>query len=335
MIFVTLYSRQNCDLCDDVKKILQTLQDEVPHHLEEVDIDESRHHQDAYGQDIPVVEVGPYTVKAPFTSDELLMTLRAAADRERHIKAIDNAGLNEMVQQGKVVTKADRFSYWLSHHYMVLINGFVLLYFGLPFLAPVFMINGWEKPGRLIYSAYGIVCHQLAYRSWFLFGEQATYPLQEAGLMGLTSYEQATGLDSDDIWAARRFIGNSTMGYKVAFCSRDLAIYGGILMFGLIFSLSGRRLKSLPWYFWVMIGIIPIGADGLSQLFSQPPFDLFIPGNLLSYRESTPFLRTLTGGLFGFSTAWFGIPMVEETMADTRKYMGWKISNLQRKEQDL
>jgi uncharacterized membrane protein len=333
MLSVTLYTRQDCHLCNEVRSILQGLQEEIPYHLEEVDIEANRHYQDAYSLEIPVVEVGPYTVKAPFTQDELLMTLRAAADRERHIKEIDDAGLREMVRQGKVVTKADRFSYWLSHHYMTLINGFVLLYFGIPFLAPVFMVNGWERPGRLIYSVYGLVCHQFAYRSWFLFGEQPVYPLEEAGVEGLTPYEQATGLEREDIWAAREFIGNSEMGYKVAFCERDLAIYGGIFLFGFLFSATGRRLKSLPWYFWVILGIMPIGADGLSQLLSQPPFDLFIPEGLLSYRESTPILRTLTGAMFGFSTAWFGLPMVEETMADTRRYMAWKISQLKREEQ--
>ena len=67
--------------------------------------------------------------------------------------------------------------------------------------------------------------------------------------------------------------------------------------------------------------MLPIAMDGLSQLLSQPPLNGFIPPELLSYRESTPFLRSLTGFLFGFTTAWFGYPLVEETMADTRRYI--------------
>ncbi|MBE0409965.1 MAG: DUF2085 domain-containing protein [Anaerolineales bacterium] len=330
MISVRLYTRKDCHLCEQAKNLLRGMQKDVPHDLEEVDIDSNRHYRDAYGYEIPVVEIGPYTVKSPFSEQELLLTLRAAADREQQIKDLDDAGVQSMVQQGKVVTRADRFSYWLSRHYLVLINAIVLLYFGIPFLAPVFMVNGWERPGRLIYSAYGLVCHQFAFRSWFLFGEQAAYPLEDAGIEGLNSYEQSTGLDRDDIWAARQFVGNLELGYKVAFCERDIAIYGGIFLFGLIFSLTGRRLKSLPWYFWVLIGIVPIAADGLSQLLSQPPMDLIIPDGWLAYRESTPFLRTLTGGLFGFTTAWFGIPMVEDTMADTKKYIAWKISQLEK-----
>jgi hypothetical protein len=54
-------------------------------------------------------------------------------------------------------------------------------------------------------------------------------------------------------------------------------------------------------------------------MISQPPL------NLLPYRESTPFLRSLTGFLFGFMTAWFGYPYVEESMADNRKYLEGKL----------
>ena len=63
---------------------------------------------------------------------------------------------------------------------------------------------------------------------------------------------------------------------------------------------------------------MPIGLDGLSQLFSQPPF------NFWAFRESTPYVRVLTGALFGFATAWFGYPLVEETMAETRQIMAAK-----------
>jgi hypothetical protein len=37
-------------------------------------------------------------------------------------------------------------------------------------------------------------------------------------------------------------------------------------------------------------------------------------------------MRTLTGFLFGFTTAWFGYPLVEETMADTRRYLEEKFA---------
>jgi uncharacterized membrane protein len=129
----------------------------------------------------------------------------------------------------------------------------------------------------------------------------------------------------DALYAARAFEGNPQIGYKVALCERDIAIYGSILLFGLLFGATGKRLPPLPWYFWILIGIVPIGLDGFSQLLSQPPLSLF------PYRESTPFLRVLTGFLFGFSTAWFGYPLVEQTMAETRQIMSDKWLRLQKR----
>jgi hypothetical protein len=73
---------------------------------------------------------------------------------------------------------------------------------------------------------------------------------------------------------------------------------------------------------------VPIGIDGFSQLLSQPPLS-FLPE-----RESTPFLRSLTGALFGLCTAWFGYPLVEDTMRETRQYMEAKRRRIQRQGTD-
>jgi hypothetical protein len=51
---------------------------------------------------------------------------------------------------------------------------------------------------------------------------------------------------------------------------------------------------------------------------------------LIPYRESTPLLRTITGFLFGFLTAWFGYPYVEESMSENRKYLESKLDRSKR-----
>jgi len=201
---------------------------------------------------------------------------------------------------------------------MLIFNGFTLLYVGLAFLAPVLMNGGRVGSANLIYSVYGKLCHQLSYRSWFLFGDQAAYPREIANLPGQITYEEATGNDPFDIEKAVRFRGNEQMGYKVAFCERDIAIYSAILLFGIIFSITGKKIPSLPLAAWFVLGIVPIGLYGVSQIISQLPWDI------IPLRESTPLLRTITGGLFGFTTAWFGYPIVEEAMADSRKVMAVK-----------
>ena len=319
MIEVILYSREDCHLCEQARADLEALQQEQPHRLTVVDVDGDPQLREAYGFNVPVVQIGPYQLKAPIARQDLLITLKAAIHREDQIATVDAAIESGELQIPLVWSQSDGFMLWFSRHYLAVFNLFVLIYVGLPFLAPVLMKVGAETPAGWIYRAYGYVCHEFAYRSWFLFGEQPAYPRAAAGVDDLISYEQATGLDATDLWTAREYHGTDVLGYKVALCQRDVAIYLGILVFGLLFAVSRRRLKSLHWAIWILIGILPIGLDGVSQLLSQPPF------NWLPYRESTPLFRTLTGGLFGFMTAWFGYPITEESTVDNVKYMEAKL----------
>lgn len=323
MIYVILYSRKDCHLCEVARENLEALQTEIPHELVTIDVDSNEDLRRAYGLEIPVVEVGPYRLKAPFEITELRLTLMAASDRAQHIEKVENSPNLEAVRRRISWNKADSFSYWFAKHYLAVFNFLVLIYFGLPFLAPTLMKAGLTGPAKIIYTPYSYMCHQLAFRSFFLFGEQPAYPRAAADVSGLLTFSQASGLgesnSAQDLYAARGFLGDSAMGYKIALCERDIAIYGAILLFGLLYALAGRRLPALPWYLWILIGLVPIGVDGVSQLLSQPPF------SLLPYRESTPFLRALTGALFGFTTAWFGYPLVEVTMAETRQIMANKL----------
>ena len=222
----------------------------------------------------------------------------------------------------------DRISYFLSKHYLAMFNAFLFFYVGMSFVAPVLMKAGYPQLAKPIYSFYGAVCHKLAFRSWFLFGEQPVYPREAANVEGYLSYGEATGLSEENLFEAREFNGNETLGYKVAFCQRDVASWGMMLVFGLLFAISGRKIPALPWYLWILIGIVPYGLDGFSQLLSQTELFSFIP-----YRESTPFLRSLTGALFGLTTAWFGFPVFEETFEDTRKMLAAKRARIM-KQQD-
>ena len=202
-----------------------------------------------------------------------------------------------------------RLSVWLRKHYLAIINILLALYVGLPILAPILMKTGQVNLANRIYKLYRPLCHQLAYRSFFLFGEQAYYPLEIAGIEGVKSFELVTGLEAGDTQAASAFVGNEELGYKIALCQRDLAIYGSLLLFGLVFALSGRKLKALPWLAWLVLALLPMGLDGLSQLLGN----MSLPGlSWISLRESTPFLRVLTGAMFGWFTAWFGIPSIDE-----------------------
>ena len=324
MLTVTLYTRKDCHLCEQAKADLESLQATYPHRLVEIDIESDPALQKKYLVEVPVVEVGPYALKSPFDKQKLMMTLGAAGDRRGQLDRLGREDHFDRVRRGQTISSGDRLMSWVSRHYLAVVNTFILLYFGLPILAPVLMKGGVALPANVIYTIYKPLCHQFGFRSFFLFGEQPYYPLEEAGIQGLKTFEEITGFTdlhnpaAVSRFQARQFIGNETVGFKMALCERDIAIYGGILLFGLLYAATGRRIKPLHWTLWILLGMVPIGLDGFSQLFSQIEWDWL--QSVLPYRESTPFLRVLTGGLFGLTTAWFAFPYMEDSMAETRQF---------------
>jgi len=168
MITVTLYSRPACHLCETAKTELESLQSEIPHTLVEVNIDSDPALQKKYFDQIPVVAIGPYRLKAPFTRAELLMTLGAARDAHGQKERL----AKQSTAAAAPLTGADRLSGWIANHWLAVVISMFILYLGLPFLAPVLMKTGAKVPAQVIYTAYTPLCHQLGFRSFFLFGEQ-------------------------------------------------------------------------------------------------------------------------------------------------------------------
>lgn len=191
---------------------------------------------------------------------------------------------------------ANGFVLWIGRHWLLLINSAVALYVLLPFLAPVLMQLGLSGPARALYGVYSFACHQLPDHSYFLFGEDPVYSLQALEARGL-----AEGLS---LFEQRAFIGNESTGFKVAYCQRDVAIYGSVLLSGLLFGLVRRRISAPPLRVYALF-LIPIALDGVTQL--------------IGLRESTWLLRTVTGALFGMASVWLAYPYLEEAMNDVVK----------------
>ena len=219
--------------------------------------------------------------------------------------------------QRNLVLGIQRFIYWLSKHWLAMVNLFILVYVGLPFAAPVLMKAGWTAPARVVYTIYKPLCHQLAFRSWFLFGEEPVYPRAE--------YEARVGMNGarwPELFAqAREFVGGGTTGYKVGLCERDVATYAALFLAGLTYAVLRRRgLRPMPFWLFILVGVLPIGLDGGSQFVS-----LFI--SAVPARESVWQLRVLTGGLFGLSIAWLAYPYIQEGMDDSAAVLagryGW------------
>ncbi len=197
----------------------------------------------------------------------------------------------------------------------------VSLFIGLPFVAPLLMHAGVGQPARLIYSVYSPLCHQMGFRSWFLFGEQSYYPLRAAVLANEKPFDEYVvddpafaGIDSESqfyrfSWAARSFTGNARMGYKVALCQRDTATYLALLAGGILFSALRRYIRPLRWQLF-LLAILPMVLDGGYQLLASLPIDL------LPRYESTPLLRTITGALYGFGLVWLAYPHIQLGMEE-------------------
>jgi uncharacterized membrane protein len=203
-----------------------------------------------------------------------------------------------------------RFEAWFRNHYLYLILGFLFIFISLPILAPVLLRTGMTLPAKVIYWVDSFFCHQLPFRSWFLFGAQPYYPLASAGIKNVISFEEFFHPETMDFKTIRFFTGNSTAGFKMAICQRDIAMYVSLFAFGILFAINHRKIKKLPLIIWIIFGVIPLGFDGITQYLgtlSMPFFEAVA-------HESTPLLRTITGGLFGLFTGWYIFPALDSVI---------------------
>ena len=111
MLTVTLYMREECHLCEQAKADLESLQEQYPHRLVEVDIDSDPALQRTYLVEIPVIEVGPYRLKAPFDRQKLMITLGAASDRRNQLEEIGGEVYEARVKRGQEISRADKAMY--------------------------------------------------------------------------------------------------------------------------------------------------------------------------------------------------------------------------------
>ncbi len=200
----------------------------------------------------------------------------------------------------RVAITADKAVLQVATHWLALVNLFWALYVGLPVLAPVAMDAGWELPAKAIYLVYRPLCHQRPDRSYFLGGPQAVYSSDELAAAGV------------EVQPLSRDIGNERVGWKMAFCQRDVAIYGAILVAGLAYSVL-RRWRgnwTMPFRYYLVF-VVPMGLDGLLQLFGL--------------YESTWIARTLTGAFFGAGSVLFAYPYVDEGFRDVRESTGRRL----------
>jgi len=194
-----------------------------------------------------------------------------------------------------LVILLDKLIYAIAKHWLLIANLTFIAYVGLPLLAPALMAHGQERWGRLIYTVYTPFCHQLPERSYFLYGPRFSYSLPE--LLALLGGN-----------VPARFVGNPEIGYKVALCQRDVAMYAAAALAGMAFGLVRKGLRPLwgrSFVRWAILFALPLAVDGGGQLFG--------------FWESTWITRTITGVIAGTGAVWLIYPHIEAGMQDVRR----------------
>jgi len=191
-----------------------------------------------------------------------------------------------------------------------------------PFLAPIFMYIGWTSAGKAIYFIYSFFCHQMPQRSFFLFGEKIMYPLNEI---------QAVWQNTINPLILRKFIGNETMGWKVAWSDRMVSFYTSIWVFAALWYPIRRKIKTLSWLGFILL-LLPLIIDGgthmlsdfagIGQGFRDTNQWLVIMTNSLfpvtfyagdALGSFNSIMRFLSGILAGLSIAWLAFPYLFQT----------------------
>lgn len=232
---------------------------------------------------------------------------------------------SELVSKQKQrARRLNRWAHKMGNNWLLIFNLFMGFLIVTPWLAPVFMHLGWEFPARAIHIFYQTLCHQYPQRSYFLFGPQTMYSLEEVALV----WDNVS-----NPLVIRQFIGTPEMGWKVAWSDRMISMYGGIFLFGVIYAIPAVRRWARPLPLWGLILLIaPMGVDGITHVIS----DLYGFGNgfrydnawlaeLTNYAFSESFYvgtvigsfnwwaRLFTGLLFGLAVVWFCYPYVEDS----------------------
>ena len=247
------------------------------------------------------------------------------------------------IQKRQRIIRAWRALLWGLDHWVLIFSVLFGAVNVLPFVAPVWMHLGWTEPARWIYAMYSLLCHQMAQRSFFLFGQQPMYSLADLPL-------SLTGNTTTDMLALRSFLGNPDLGWKVAWSDRMVYMYGAVLLAGMIFGgLRHRRpLHPLGLLTFALL-LAPITIDGATHLISDINGGLVagfryanlwladLTGNVLptwfyvgdAFGSFNSWMRLISGLTFGFGCVWLAFPYLERAISETAAELRAKLARVQ------
>lgn len=160
---------------------------------------------------------------------------------------------------------------FVRQHWLGIINFHLLLFIVGSISAPCLSYLGQEWIAKYIYRFYGISCHQVPSRSFFIFDHSPAYG---GGSFGVNHSVHLFG--------------------QIAICARCFSFFSSILVFGLLLSLKNIRPLNRKVAFLLAL---PILVDVLLQT--------------LGIKESTNLLRVTTGVLLGLSFSFYIYPRIK------------------------
>jgi len=174
---------------------------------------------------------------------------------------------------------------WLTGHGLEIFLLVYGLWVVLPFLAPVLMDTGFTGAGTALYFFYSFFCHQLPERSLFLFGPKTMYPLTEI---------QNVWQNTSNPMVLRQFLGNETMGWKVAWSDRMISFYSSVWLFALVIWHFRQTVKPISWWGFALL-LLPIILDGSTHMLSD------LAGIGRGFRDTNLWLALITNHAFSAS----------------------------------
>jgi len=237
-----------------------------------------------------------------------------------------------------------RATYFFVRHWLILFLALFGIYNLLPFAAPVTMRLGWTPIGSAIYDLYATQCHQMAQRSFFLYGAQPMYNLDELPLT-------LTGKSIPDMLTLRGFRGNDAFGWKVAWSDRMVYMYASLWIISAVYWVLSRRHTWKPLRIWIVaLLLVPMAMDGITHLLSDGNglsagfrydnawlaaltnhafADSFYRGDALGSFNSL--MRFVTGVLFAVATGGLALPFLDREMKRSELALAEKLNASDRK----
>lgn len=238
---------------------------------------------------------------------------------------------------------------WGMDHWLLIVSLVFGVFILLPFVAPVLMHFGLSGPARLIYTIYVPFCHQMAQRSFFLFGNQAMYDIGQLPV-------SLVGSITADMNTLRAFLGNSELGWKVAWSDRMVYMYGAMWVAGLVFySLKqGRYIRPLPWWGFVAL-TVPMALDGGTHVISDAQGGL--AGGFRYYNQwlaeltgyalpewfyvgdrfgsFNAWMRLISGVAFGVAVVWLAYPYLDRLFTQAARDLQAKLDRARIEQQRI